>query len=150
LWAKLMGRGLVEPTDEMDNRPWNPDLLDWLASDFVRSGYDVKHTLAQIVTSQAYQLPAMNLKSERTRDFVFRGPVVKRMSAEQFTDAVSLLTGVWQRPASQFQIVRGQPVLPQDRHAEVKFRSGVMRSGSVAIDVDVTGAQVLALVVTDG
>src|SRR5262245_1006747 len=55
LWARLLGRGLVEPTDEMDSRPWDPDLLDWLASDFADHGYDVKRTIAQIVTSRAYQ-----------------------------------------------------------------------------------------------
>ena len=57
LWARLMGRGLVEPVDEMDNRPWNPDLLDWLAADFADNGYDVKKLIEQIVTSRAYQLP---------------------------------------------------------------------------------------------
>ncbi len=58
LWAKMMGRGLIEPTDEMDNRPWDPDLLDWLASDFADHGYDVKRTIALIANSRAYQLPA--------------------------------------------------------------------------------------------
>ena len=33
LWQRLMGRGLIEPVDEMDNKPWNADLLDWLAWD---------------------------------------------------------------------------------------------------------------------
>ena len=42
----------------MDNRPWNPDLLDWLAADFADHGYDVKQLIEQIVTSRAYQLPA--------------------------------------------------------------------------------------------
>lgn len=148
LWAKVMGRGLVEPTDEMDNRPWNPDLLDWLASDFVDHGYDVRHTLLQIVTSRAYQLPAMSLKAERVADFAFTGPTVKRMSAEQFVDAVSTLTGVWPRPANNIQFVRGTPRLPHG--AIVQFKSGLMRSGSVDIDMDITGAQVLCLIVAAG
>src|SRR5438445_461222 len=42
LWGKLMGRGLVEPADQMDNRPWYPELLDWLAADFVDNSYDVR------------------------------------------------------------------------------------------------------------
>jgi hypothetical protein len=149
LWARLLGRGLVEPADDMDRRPWNPDLLDWLAADFADNGFDVKRTIAQIVTSRAYQLPAMSLPSERVTDFVFAGPVVKRMSAEQFVDAVSALTGVWQKPASQFQIAHGKPVLPAGNRAQVRFQTDVMRSGAVDIDVDITGAQVLSLVVTD-
>jgi len=149
IWAKLMGRGLVEPADEMDNRPWNPDLLDWLASDFADRGYDMRRLMLTIVTSKAYQMPAMALKSERAEGFVFSGPAVKRMSAEQFDDAVSSLTGVWQQSASRIQIARGMVSLPNGRSA-IKFTSGVMKSGSVDIDVDVTGAQALCLVVTDG
>jgi hypothetical protein len=38
IWERLMGRGIVENSDEMDGEPWNPDLLDWLASDFVDHG----------------------------------------------------------------------------------------------------------------
>lgn len=149
LWAKLLGRGLVEPADEMDNRPWDPNVLDWLASDFVEHGYDVKQVLLRIVTSRAYQLPTASLASERA-EFVFTGPVAKRLSAEQFVDAVSSLTGVWSQPASQFQISRGKVVLPSGNRAQVKFESGVLKSGSREIDVDITGAQVLSLVVTDG
>ena len=45
--------------DEMDGEPWSPALLDWLASDFVEHGYDIKHLIATIVTSRAYQMPAV-------------------------------------------------------------------------------------------
>jgi len=150
LWAKLMGRGLVEPTDEMDSRPWDPDLLDWLASDFADHGYDVKRTIGLIVTSRAYQMPAVGQPSERAEDYHFTGPTVKRMSAEQFCDAVSRLTGVWSSPASPLQIVNGQPQPTLGRQGVTKFQSGVIKSGSVPIDIDITGAQTLSLVVTNG
>src|SRR5207237_9300572 len=81
---------------------------------------------------------------------VIVGSVVKRLTAEQFLDAVASLTGVWPKPASQFQIRGGQPILPAGGRAAVKFRSGLLRSGSVDLDVDITGAQVLSLVVGDG
>lgn len=150
LWARLMGRGLVEPTDEMDNRPWNPDLLDWVSSNFADNGYDVKKAIELIATSRAYQLPAMSLKSERAENFVFSGPVVKRMTAEQFTDAVSTLTDVWQSPAAQSRIMGGKPILPAGNRAAIKFQSGLMKTGAVDIDVDVTGVKVLSLIATDG
>ncbi len=149
LWQKLLGRGLVEPTDEMDNRPWDPDLLDWLASDFADNGFDVKRTIEEIVMSRAYQLPAMSLKSEQQADFVFAGPAVKRMTAEQFVDSVSQVTGVWQRPAVQYRIDKGRPVLPASGHPAIRFQSGVMRGGAADVDVDVSGAEVLSLLVTD-
>tara|TARA_R110002049_G_scaffold68159_1_gene176808 strand:- start:1490 stop:4327 length:2838 start_codon:yes stop_codon:yes gene_type:complete len=92
-WERLMGRGIIEPLDEMDNEAWNGDLLDWLASDFIDSGYDLKHLIKQIMTSKVYQLPTANYKNieEIKRDYVFKGPILKRMSAEQFSDAVSQL-----------------------------------------------------------
>src|SRR2546422_4902580 len=39
LWARFLGRGLIEPLDEMDNPAWHPDLLDWLASDLAEHGH---------------------------------------------------------------------------------------------------------------
>lgn len=101
LWAKLMGRGLVEPLDNLDAEPWHRDLLDWLASDFVEHGHDLQHTLRLITTSRAYQLPAVGLANEASADepFEFHGPFVKRLAAEQFIDAVALLTNTW-RPIS--------------------------------------------------
>jgi len=150
LWAKLMGRGLVEPTDDMDSRPWDPDLLDWLASDFADHGYDVKRTIGLIVTSRAYQLPSAGQPSERAEGYHFTGPTVKRMSAEQFCDAVSRLTGVWSSPVNPMQIVSGRPQPPPGRLAATRFQSGVLKSGSVPIDIDITGARSLSLVVTNG
>lgn len=91
LWHRLMGRGIIEPLDEMDNAPWDADVLDWLASDFVASGFDLKHLLKRIMTSKAYQLPAVTYANQEglKSDYVFQGPVVRRLSAEQFSDAVS-------------------------------------------------------------
>ena len=101
LWAKLMGRGLIEPLDNLDAEPWHRDLLDWLASDFVHHGHDLQHTLRLIATSQAYQRPAVGWSDDSSSDepFKFRGPLVKRLAAEQFVDAVTSLTNTW-RPIS--------------------------------------------------
>ena len=59
MWHRLLGRGIVENPDEMDGVPWNPELLDWLASDFVDGGYDLKRLMATIVSSKAYQMRAV-------------------------------------------------------------------------------------------
>ncbi|MEO5803494.1 MAG: DUF1553 domain-containing protein, partial [Verrucomicrobiota bacterium] len=100
LWGKFFGRALVEPVDDMEQAAWNSDLLDWLAEDFVAHNYDVKHLLLQIVTSRAYQLPAVNV-GEDLKNYVFRGPSVRRMTAEQFRDALTSLAGIgYSAPAS--------------------------------------------------
>ncbi len=91
-WARLLGRGLVEPVDEMDNLPWDQDLLDWLADDFAGGGHDLRHLLRTIMTSRSYQLPAIQAPSEdqvRGTAFAFAGPLVRRLTAEQFADALS-------------------------------------------------------------
>lgn len=92
IWAQLMGRGIIEPVDEMDREPWSQDLLDWLAADFVESGYDIKNLIYKIVTSKAYQLPSVGIKDAElivAPEYVFTGMLRRRLTAEQFTDAVS-------------------------------------------------------------
>lgn len=91
-WKALYGRGLVEPVDEMDRRAWNPELLDRLADDFVAGGWDLKKLLATLMTSRAYALPA---DSGPPKPYAFRGPAIRRLTAEQFSDAVSAITGEW-------------------------------------------------------
>jgi hypothetical protein len=95
LWAKFFGRGLVEPIDDMEQPAWNQDVLDWLAADLVEHGYDLKHTIETILTSRAYQMAAVPAGESNAKEFVFRGPLVRRMTAEQFVDAVGAITGVW-------------------------------------------------------
>ena len=86
LWAIFLGRGLVEPVDEMDNPSWNQDLLDWLAVDLVNHSYDLKRTINLILTSNAYQRPSVTFDEDA--EYIFEGPVVRRMSAEQFLDGI--------------------------------------------------------------
>jgi mono/diheme cytochrome c family protein len=99
LWARLFGRGLVEPVDDMEQPAWDQDLLDWLAKDLVANRYDLKHTLEVMLTSRACQLPAVDLGETVSKDYVFRGPGVRRLSAEEFRDALGRLTGVWYEKA---------------------------------------------------
>lgn len=94
IWAEFFGRGLVEPLDDLDAKPWNADILDWLAVDFVDHGYDLRHLMARILTSKAYQLP-IDHAYDKDEDYVFRGPLARRLSAEQFLDSIYSITGVW-------------------------------------------------------
>jgi hypothetical protein len=110
LWAKLMGRGLVEPVDEMDTPAWNTDLLDWLAADLAENGYDLKKTLERILTSEAYQLPSIAITELKAKDYVFRGPAVRRLSGEQYIDALATVTGVgFTLPAARVDFAVAQP-----------------------------------------
>jgi mono/diheme cytochrome c family protein len=95
VWAKLMGRGIVADVDDMDGEPWSPELLDWVASDFVANGYDLKRLIATIAGSRTYQLPAVARTDGSPKEYTFRGPELRRLTAEQFADAVASVTGDW-------------------------------------------------------
>jgi hypothetical protein len=111
LWKRLLGRGLAEPADDFDSRPLRSPLLDWLAYDFMSHDYDAKHTLRLILLCRAYQLPVDHTAPARDDppDLV-RGPTRRRLTAEQFLDAVGEVTGYWPRPFLMSVDVEGDRV----------------------------------------
>jgi hypothetical protein len=93
-WKHFFGRGLVEPEDDMrvSNPPTNPELLDALANDFVKSGFNLKHLVRTIAASAAYErssLPNDDNASDR-QNFARYYP--SRLPAEVLLDAVNTLT----------------------------------------------------------
>ncbi len=93
LWHQLMGRGIVHPIDAMNTPPWSEDLLDYLAVYLADHNYDLKAVLRLITTSKAYRsrVVAMNEQS-MIGNYVFKGPISRRMTAEQFLDAIWKIT----------------------------------------------------------
>ena len=110
LWHRMMGYGIVHPTDAMQSQPWNEDLLDYLAVEFVDHRYDVKELLFTIASSDAYRARSERLREKETNQaYTYQGPRARRMTAEQFVDAVWQLTGA---APTKFDapVVRGRPV----------------------------------------
>src|SRR5262249_45120541 len=66
-WGYLLGKGLVNPIDDLreTNPPSNPELLDALASEFVKGGFDLKRLLRLILTSRTYQLSSLPTPDNR-------------------------------------------------------------------------------------
>ena len=93
LWHRLMGRGIVHPVDAMSGEPWNDDLLDHLATELVDQHYDLKKIIAHICGSKAYQSKAQPLVTDDEKQWHYTGPRAKRMTAEQFVDAIWQITG---------------------------------------------------------
>jgi hypothetical protein len=118
-WALLLGRGLVEPVDSIEKRPWHPELLDALAWDFVEHGYDLKHLLRRIMTSEAYGAVAHAAPEQEAHPYVFSGPVVRRLTAEQFYDALGQISGVWQ--------ANPKFLMPEERTPEEEQRQEQLR-----------------------
>src|SRR5262249_8560741 len=95
-WAHFLGRGLVEPVDDVraTNPPTNPELLDALANSLVESKYDVKRLIRTITASRAYQLSSKpNATNERDEQNSSRA-LFRRIDAEVLLDMVCQTTGV--------------------------------------------------------
>ena len=95
VWYHLMGRGIVEPVDDFrdSNPPSNDELLDGLASDFISGGYDLRHLVRTILTSQTYALSARPNDLNGDDDRYFSRAYTKLLPAEVLLDAISTLTG---------------------------------------------------------
>jgi len=89
LWHRYLGHGLVEPLDDWDGtKPTNPQLLDFLAREFITHDYDLKHVARLILTSQTYQREVSG--NERV---VPELPVRRRLAAEQIVDSLFTAAG---------------------------------------------------------
>jgi len=92
LWARLMGRGIVEPVDDWEKgQPSHPELLRWLGREFVRLDYDLKALARVILRSHAYQRAADATRTEP--DALFAAPARRRLTAEQIVDSLFLAAG---------------------------------------------------------
>jgi hypothetical protein len=98
-WGYLMGKGLVNPIDDLreTNPPSNPELLDALAGEFIKEGFDLKHLLRLILNSRVYQLSALPTPENRLDTTFFTHYRVKRLTAEQLLDAINFATGTTEK-----------------------------------------------------
>ncbi|HEX8199974.1 MAG TPA: DUF1549 domain-containing protein, partial [Isosphaeraceae bacterium] len=110
LWFVMMGRGLVHPLDQFhaENPPSHPELLDLLASEFVRHGHDGKWLLRELARTRTYQrsdiLPA---DADDVPPESFRTALEKRLAAEQLLRSMLVATGSGDPAASAREVAAG-------------------------------------------
>lgn len=94
VWAHLMGRGIVEPVDDLrsTNPPSNPALLNALAADFQQSGYNQKHLIKTIVLSNVYSLSSVPNETNAGDRLNYSRHYRHRLRAEVLADAVTDVT----------------------------------------------------------
>lgn len=100
LWQLHFGEGLVSTPNDFGlsgQRPQHPQLLDWLAAEFIRSDWSIKHVQRLIVTSRTYREKLTAQSWPRT---------IRRLSAEQLRDAMLSTSGLLQHRAG------GPPIWP--------------------------------------
>lgn len=90
IWYHLMGRGLVDPVDDMrlTNPASHPQLLDALAQDLVRSGFDLRHIVRTIMLSHTYQLESTPNETNATDLTNYSHHLPRRLTAEQLMDSL--------------------------------------------------------------
>ncbi len=103
LWQSLFGVGLVKTSEDfgiMGDRPSHPELLDWLAVEFMESGWDVSHMIRLMVNSASYRQSArttsLKLSVDRDNRLLSRGPRY-RLDAEVLRDQALAISGLLQR-----------------------------------------------------
>ena len=96
VWANFMGRGLVDPVDDVraTNPASNEELFAALSKDFVESGYDVKRLIRTIMNSEAYQLSSAANATNPSDNKYYSKYIIKRLPAEVLLDAMSQVTDV--------------------------------------------------------
>ena len=114
IWQSLFGRGLVKTSEDFGSqgeRPLYPELIDYLAVKFIRSGWDVKALLKEIVTSRVYQqqsiAEAVTMADDPENQWLARGPRF-RLPAEMIRDNALAAAGLLKLT------VGGPPVYPYE------------------------------------
>jgi hypothetical protein len=95
IWAQLLGRGIVEPVDDFrsSNPPVNGPLLNALAAEFEKAGYDRKHVIRLICNSRTYRRSTEAGKFNEDDDTLFSHATARLLSAEQLKDAIGMVSG---------------------------------------------------------
>lgn len=99
-WQQFFGTGLVKTAEDFGTKgewPSHPELLDWLATEFVRTGWDVKHLVQLIVCSATYRqdsrVTQQLLEADPENRLLARGPRM-RLDAEVLRDSVLSVSGL--------------------------------------------------------
>ncbi|WP_395739873.1 DUF1549 domain-containing protein [Prosthecobacter sp.] len=140
MWAALVGRGIVNPPDEINERnaPSHPELLEWLAKDFETHGYDTRRVVREIVRSKVYALGAAGAG---VAPELFAGMAERPLTAEQLARSWRVALGL---PADEEeyrrQVITAMPeVLPKEYIAT--FQQAQFLSGSPTMTALMQAAQ---------
>jgi hypothetical protein len=128
IWGYLLGRGIIEPLDDIraGNPPSNPELLEHLTREFIRTGFDTREVFRIVCKSRTYQLSIKTNRWNEDDTVNYSHAVARRLPAETLFDSVFKVTG-------------SKPELP-----------GVAAGGRAAMMVDTTSAGAAGFLATLG
>ncbi|MFK7769751.1 MAG: DUF1549 domain-containing protein [Mariniblastus sp.] len=95
LWGYMTGVGLIEPLDDIraGNPPSNPELLEYLRDQFVKSGFDTQHVIRLICKSRTYQLSVETNAFNADDTINYSHALARRLPAEVLFDSIHAVTG---------------------------------------------------------
>ena len=106
MWKKMMGVGVVEPVDDFQdgNVPISQPLLEQLTDTVIELDFDLREFVRVIATTKAWQSQAVVYDPTADEPYLFTGPALKRMAAEQLWDSILTLVAqnewAFQRPTA--------------------------------------------------
>ena len=106
IWKHFMGRGLVEPVDQIHdaNPASHPQLLTFLADEFAESGFDLKRLMAAILHSDAYlRSSRYNSQVELSKESMYAVAILKPLSPDQLVTSIGLATGHYEQLAGKYE-----------------------------------------------
>lgn len=113
MWGYFLGKGIVDPVDDFkdSNPPTHPELLKALASEFRKSGHNLKQLIRTIVQSRTYQLASQPNSNNRYDQINYSHFIPKPLEAEVLLDAISQVTGIPEVFHEGPESEKGQPPL---------------------------------------
>jgi Protein of unknown function (DUF1553)/Protein of unknown function (DUF1549)/Concanavalin A-like lectin/glucanases superfamily/Planctomycete cytochrome C len=140
LWQQMFGRGIVETADNFGSTgsgPSHPELLDWLAADFIEHGWDVKRLLKQIALSATYRQSAKvtpELLAKDPDDHLLARMPARRLTAEMLRDQALFTSGLLvekqggpsvypYQPPGLWDEAMGRPGYPQSKGPDLYRRT---------------------------
>ncbi|MDP7107939.1 MAG: DUF1553 domain-containing protein, partial [Roseibacillus sp.] len=103
IWARVFGRGLVDSVDDfgrMGGKPSHPELLDYLARDFVENGWSTKKLIRKLVLTRTFQMssiPGPDMITDDPKNLYLQRMPVARMDAEAIRDHILACSGELKR-----------------------------------------------------
>ena len=131
VWHHLFGRGLVEPVDDFGqhNPPSHPQLLEELASFFVKTGFDLRELCRALAYTKAHQLTSRSDVSSQSRPELFARMAIKPLTAEQFYDSMNRSL-VRRAPPTQPNNPTNNPLFDSHRQNFVAKMPSAVRSAT--------------------
>lgn len=158
LWKVFFGLGIVDPVDDFreGNSPSRPELLEHLTDLVLELDFDIREFVRIVVSTDAWQRPAQSYDPTAGEPFSFRGPVLRRMSAEQLWDSILTLVSrdlwAYQRPSYEsFAFMREFDLYDENPEFETgyanyqKYLSHVSRKALDKILAERMSAQLVVL-----